>query len=98
MANSASSKILEKATKDDIASFQSYTIRNLDKKLCTKSDIEQYKIVSANKETIDNRQSHLDVIYFPVLFPMGEFGMHHPREVPITPSKYIKSHLYNWDS
>ena len=35
--------MLEKATKDDIASFQAFTIRNLDSKLSTESDTDQYK-------------------------------------------------------
>ena len=40
-------------TDDDIAGFQSYTIRTLDKKLTTVSDIEQYN------------QKFLDVMCFP---------------------------------
>ena len=38
--SSTSSTMLEKATDEDIAGFQSYTIRTLDKKLTTGSDIE----------------------------------------------------------
>ena len=40
VSNSATSGMLEKASKDDIAYFQAYTIRNLDNKLCSHSDIE----------------------------------------------------------
>ena len=42
--NSTSSTMLEKATKEDIVGFQAYTIRNLDNKLSTESDIDQYKV------------------------------------------------------
>ena len=46
--------MLEKATKDDVASFQAYTIRNLDNKLLHTSDIEQYKLLSVRKDPIHN--------------------------------------------
>ena len=42
VVNSANSKVLEKATSEDIASFQSYTIRNLESKLPVQSDIDQF--------------------------------------------------------
>ena len=41
--------MLEKATKDDVASFQAYTIRNLDNKLSHTSDIEQYNCSVSEK-------------------------------------------------
>ena len=40
--------MLEKATKDDIASFQACRIRKLDNKLSHTSDIEQYKLLSVS--------------------------------------------------
>ena len=54
--------MLEKASKDDLAEFQAFTIRNLDNKLSTKSDIEQYKLLSVTEDPIDNRQQYPDVI------------------------------------
>ena len=42
--NNTSSTMLEKATKEDIVGFQSCIIRNLDNKLSTESDIDQYKV------------------------------------------------------
>ena len=42
VTNSASSTMLQKASTDDIAGFQAYTIRSLDNKLSSESDIEQY--------------------------------------------------------
>ena len=45
VVNNTSSTMLEKATKDDIASFQAFIIRNLDSKLSTESDTEQYKAI-----------------------------------------------------
>ena len=43
--------MLEKATKEDIAGFQSYTIRNMYTKLSIESDIEQFKLLKV-KESI----------------------------------------------
>ena len=86
IANSASSTMLDKANERDIPCFQAYTIRNLDNKLSTKSDIEQYKLLSVREDPIDNRQQYLDVMCFPTLYPTGKFGKYHPREVKLTVS------------
>ena len=67
VTNSASNTMLEKASADDIATFQAYTIRSLDNKLSNQSDIEQYKVLSVNEDALDNRQKYLDVMCFPVL-------------------------------
>ena len=40
-----------------VAGFQYYTIRNLDNKLSTQSDIEQYKLLSIKEDPLDNRQN-----------------------------------------
>ena len=98
VTNGTSSTMLEKATDDDIAGFQAFTIRNLDNKLSTASDTEQYKVLGVTEDPIDNRQQHLDVMCFPVLFPTGKFGEFHPREKKISHSEYIKSRLLNKDS
>ena len=84
-----SNGVLEKATKDDLAEFQAFTIRNLDNKLSTKSDIEQYKLFSVTEDPIDNRQQYPDVMCFPVLFPTGKFGEFHPRQEKLSQSEYI---------
>ena len=52
--NNASSTMLNKATEHDISGFQAFTIRNLDNKLSTESDIEQYKLLSVRENPIDN--------------------------------------------
>ena len=44
MANSATSTMVEKVTDEDVLGFQSYTIRNLNSKMSTESDIQQYKM------------------------------------------------------
>ena len=54
VSNGSITSVLEKATKDDLAEFQAFTIRNLDNKLSTKSDIEQYKLLSVTEDPIDN--------------------------------------------
>ncbi len=98
VTNNTTSSMLGKATDDDIAGLQAFTIRNLDNNLSTDSDTEQYKMLSVREDPLDNRQQHLDVMCFPVLFPTGKFGKFHPREVKLSHSEYIKSRLYNKDS
>ena len=98
VTKNTSSTMLEKASDNDIAGFQAFTIRNLDNKLSTDSDTEQYKVLSVKEDALDNRQQYLDVMCFPVLFPTGKFGEHHPREVKLSHSEYIKSRLLNRDS
>ena len=98
VANNATSKMLEKASDNEIDAFQAYTIRNLDNKLSTTTDVEQYKLVSVREEPIDNRLQHLDIMCFPVLFPTGEFGQFHPHEHKLSHSEYIKSRVLNKDS
>ena len=98
VSNGSITSVLEKATKDDLAEFQAFTIRNLDNKLSTKSDIEQYKLLSVTEDPIDNTQQYLDVMCFPVLFPTGKFGEFHPRQEKLSHSEYIKSRLLIRDS
>ena len=98
VSNGSVTSVLEKASKDDLAEFQAFTIRNLDNKLSTKSDIEQYKLLSVTEDPMDNRQQYLDVMCFPVLFPTGKFGEFHPRQEKLSHSEYIKSRLLNRDS
>ena len=98
VSNTATTSMLEKASKDDVAGFQNYTIRNLDNKLSSSSDIEQYKLLSVREDPIDNRQQYLDVMCFPVLFPTGKFGEFHPRQEKLSHSEHTKSRLLNQDS
>ena len=98
VTNSVSSTMLQKASADDIAGFQAYTIRSLDNKLSKESDVEQYKVLSVKEDPLDSREKCLDVMCFPVLFPTGQFGEHHPRQVKLSHSVYVKSRLLNKDS
>ena len=98
VANNTTSKMLDKATKQDIDSFQAFTIRDLDSKLSSEPDIEQYKLLGVKEDPLDSRQQHLDVMCFPVLFPNGKFGKYDKREKEISHSEYIKSRLLNKDS
>jgi len=61
VTNNTTSTILEKASENEIARFQSFTIRNLDNKLPGESDIEQYKVLGVKEDPLDNRQWHLVV-------------------------------------
>ena len=92
---------VEKASVDDIKDFQAFTVRNLDNKLSTDSDTEQYKLLSVKEDPIDNRRQYLGVMCFPSLFPTGKFGEHHPRAVKLSHSEYIKSErnakTFSWD-
>ena len=98
ITNSATSRMLVKASESDVSGFQAFTVRNLDNKLSTDTDIEQYKLLNVREDPISNRQEHLDVMCFPTLFPTGKFGKNHPREVKISHSEYDKSRLLNKDS
>ncbi len=61
----------------------------------TDSDTEQYV---SEKDALNNRQQHLDVMCFLVLFPTRKFGEFHPRDMKLSHSEYIKSRLLNKDS
>ena len=98
VSNNATTKMLKKASPDEVDAFQAYTIRNLDNKVSTSLDIEQYKLLHVAEEPVSNKQQHLDVMCFPVLFPNGKFGEFHPRKEKLSNSEYIKSRLYNKDS
>ena len=94
VVNSANSKVLEKATSEDIASFQSYTITNL---LAVQSDIDQFVAKSVKEDPISNKQQYLDVICFPGLFLTSTFGEYHPWQSKLGFSEYVKSRLVNKD-
>ena len=98
VVNNTTSQMLERATASDIAGFQAYTIRNLDNKLSTESDTEQYKVLNVKEFPLDNRLKYLDVMCFPVFFSTGPFGKYHPREVKLSHSEFIESQLINEDS
>ena len=93
--NNSTSPMLVKASKKDIAGFQAYTIRTMNEKCSTVSDVEQYKLLSVKEDALDNRQKYLDVMCFPHLFPSVAFGQFHPRQVKLTASEYAKSRLLN---
>ena len=65
VSNNATTEMLKKVSSDELDAFQAYTIRNLDSKLFTVSDLEQYRLTSITEDPISNRQQHLDVMCFP---------------------------------
>ena len=67
--DNTSSTMIEKATKEDIAMFQSYTIRSLDQQHSITADIDQYKMLNVKEKPLNSRQEYLDVMHFPNLFP-----------------------------
>ena len=84
VVHSANSKVLEKATSEDIASFQSYAIRNLEGKLAVQSDVDQFVAKSVKEDPISNKQQHLDVMCFLGLFLTGTFG--ETKTIPDSPN------------
>ena len=62
VVSKVSSIMLEKATDSDVTGFQYYTVRNLDNKLLTESDIEQYKLLSVREDLLDDQQKYLNVM------------------------------------
>ncbi|CAI8013557.1 hypothetical protein GBAR_LOCUS8580, partial [Geodia barretti] len=91
VSNNATTEMLKKVSPDEVD-------ENLDSKLSIGSDLEQYRLMSITEDPITNKQQHLDVMCFPVLFPTGKFGEFHPRKEKISPSEYVKSRLLNKDS
>ena len=55
------------------------------------SDISQCKLLNVREQAIDDRQSHLDLMYFPNLFSTGRFRENHPRQEKLDFSEYVKS-------
>ena len=91
-------EMLEKATEADVQGLEAFTIRKLDTKIVKDSDISQYKLLNVREQAIDDRQSHLELMCFPNLFPTGIFRENHPRQVKLDFSEYVKSRLLNKDS
>ena len=60
VSNNATTKMLKKASPDEVDAFQAYTIRNLDNKVSTSSDIEQYKLLHVTEDLVSNKQQHLN--------------------------------------
>ncbi len=78
--------------------LQSYTIRSLDKFVPTATDIDQYKMLRVDEYPLKSQQQHLDLMCFANLFPSGCFGEHHPRDVKLSFSDYVKCRLFSKDS
>ena len=76
-------------TVDDIQGFQAFTIQNLDNKLSTDSDTEQYKLLIVKEDLIDNCQQYLVIMCFPSPFSTAKFGEHHPRAVKLSHSERL---------
>ena len=62
MVSSASSTMLEKASDEDISGLHSYTIMDMNDKLSTEKDLEQYKLLNVKEDPLDCRQKHLDAM------------------------------------
>jgi len=94
----ASSHIIEKASDEDVAGLQAFTVKSMNQNLPTGKDIEHYKLLTVHELPMDNRLHFLDVLCFPTLFPNGQFGEFHPRVEKLTFSEYVKSQLLNKNS
>ena len=92
-----SSIMLEKVSDEEVSSYQSYTVRQLNSKRSSLPDSEHYKLVDVKEDVLSNRFKYLDVLCFPTLFPTGKCGESHPRRQHITSSEFVKSRLMNKD-
>ena len=54
--------------------------------------------MTIQEPSLDSCQRFLDVLCFPILFPTGRYGQHHPQDVKLNFSEYVKSQLLNKDS
>ena len=98
IVNDATSHVIEKASDEDVAGLQAYTVRSMDQDLPTGKDIQHYKLLTVHELPMDNRLHFLDVLCFPTLFLNGHFGEIHPRVEKLTFAEYVKSRLLNKDS
>ena len=48
--------MLEKANNQELKGLSAYTIRNIDSKIVTGSDMSHYKLMNVKEAPIDNRQ------------------------------------------
>jgi len=92
------STLLEKASEQEVLALDHYTIRQILASMPLQSDIDHYKLLKLSEPALDNRLKYLDIMYFPHLFPRGQYGEHHPRQVKLSFSEYIKSQLLNVDN
>ena len=100
VANSASSEMVKKIENKNeyTAGLQAYTLRCINKTMPIIKDIDQYKMVDVEEFPIKSNQMHVDLMCFPDLFPTGQFGEYHYRDIPLRNADYIKSKLLNKDS
>ena len=87
VVSSMSSTMLEKASDEDNSGLHSYTIMDMNDKLSTEKDLEQYKLLNVKEDPL-----------FPTLFPDGKYGENLPRVLKLSNSEYIKSRIWNDDS
>ena len=61
---------IDEASLDDV-------IRRLDQNDPNIPDTDQYKLSNIKEDALNNKLKHLDVMWFPTLFPTGRFGDGH---------------------
>ena len=54
VTNGATSTMFEKASSNETAGLEVYTLRNLDNTLSALSDLEQYKVLNVKEDPLDN--------------------------------------------
>ena len=58
-----SSIMLEKVSDEEVSSYQSYTVRQLNSKRSSLPDSEHYKLVDVKEDVLSNRFKYLDVLF-----------------------------------
>ena len=82
--------MLQKVSSDNVASYQSYTIRRLDQIELSIFNTEQYKLTNVKEDALSKKLNHLDVLCFPTLFPTGKFDEGNTCDIHISPSEIVK--------
>ena len=68
--------MLQKVSAEEVSSYQSYTVRQLNSKRSSLPDSEHYKLVDMKEDALSN---YLDMVCFPTLFPTAKCSESHPR-------------------
>lgn len=66
-------------------------------RMIPESNVESFPVAPGEGQTPINllQDKNWDVKAYPHLFPDGKYGLHHPREVRLTPLQYFQQRLYN---
>jgi len=70
VVNDASSHVIEKASDEDVAGLQAFTVKSMDQNLPTGKDVQHYKLLTVHELPMDNR---LHFLMLPYIVPKWIF-------------------------